>query len=195
MSVAIAAGMFRIRVMRGGTGPSDGRLRMDFDNAPGPVRVRLRSFSKSLPMALLIAREAVMNRFRASLHAFDITEQQWRVLRALATSEEVEVTELAGVTRLLPASLSRILRDLEIRGLIVRRTVPDDRRRALISIAPQGLALIDAVAPFSETAYGEIANAFGRERMDELQRLLRELAETLDALPPPASPPDGDNLT
>ncbi|MCG6857409.1 MAG: homoprotocatechuate degradation operon regulator HpaR [Salaquimonas sp.] len=163
---------------------------MEFEAAP--VRVRVRSFSRSLPMALLIAREAVMNRFRALLHAFDITEQQWRVLRALASSDEVEVTVLAGVTCLLPASLSRILRDIDSRGLIARRTVPDDRRRTLISITADGQALIDAVTPYTDAAYAEIVENLGKSRMDALQRLLKELAETLDALPTPMTPhPDG----
>ena len=117
------------------------------------------------------------------------TERAVEVLR-LALDERRDV--LAERDPVFEPHLSLLGRlELETRGARAR----DDRRRALISITPQGLALIDAVAPFSETAYGEIANAFGRERMDELQRLLRELAETLDALPPPASPPDGDNLT
>jgi hypothetical protein len=57
-------------------------------------------------------------------------------------------------------------------------------RRALISISPQGLTLIDAVAPYSEGIYGEIYTAFGKERMDLLQQLLKELTETLNGLPP-----------
>jgi hypothetical protein len=46
-------------------------------------RVVLRDFSKSLPMALMRTREAVMKRFRPSLRDHALTEQQWRVLRAL----------------------------------------------------------------------------------------------------------------
>ncbi|SMH54107.1 homoprotocatechuate degradation operon regulator HpaR [Mesorhizobium australicum] len=149
-----------------------------------PANVKLRSFSKSLPMSLLLAREAVMQRFRTSLHLFNITEQQWRVLRALSSINEIEVTALAKVTYLLTPSLSRILKDIESRGYIIRRPAPDDMRRALISISPQGLTLIDAVAPYSEGIYGEIYNAFGKERMDLLQQLLKELTETLNALPP-----------
>ena len=48
----------------------------------------MRTFSQSLPMALLRAREAVMRRFRPGLRCHGVTEQQWRVLRALA--EELE---------------------------------------------------------------------------------------------------------
>ncbi|MEW5423596.1 homoprotocatechuate degradation operon regulator HpaR [Amorphus sp. 3PC139-8] len=147
------------------------------------VTVKLRSFSRSLPMTLLLAREAVMNRFRSSLHLFNLTEQQWRVLRALNAVREIEVTDLANATSLLAPSLSRILRDLEGRGLIRRRPDPADLRRALISISDDGLKVIAAVAPYSEEIYAEVEAAFGAERMETLQALLKELTETVNQLP------------
>src|SRR5690349_24939051 len=85
-------------------------------------RLPMRDFSRSLPMALLRAREAVMRQFRPSLRQHDLTEQQWRILRALAAIEAIEVTELARTAFLLGPSLSRILRDLDARGLIERKT-------------------------------------------------------------------------
>ena len=82
----------------------------------GPARrVPMRDFSRSLPMSLLRAREAVMRQFRPSLRNHGLTEQQWRILRALAAVETIEVTELARTAFLLGPSLSRILRDLEAR--------------------------------------------------------------------------------
>src|SRR6478609_9362101 len=93
---------------------------MPNDTNPSEARVRIRHFSRSLPMSLLRARESVMRHFRASLRRFGITEQQWRVLRALTSGERFEVTELAEATFLLPSSLSRILKDLDERGLIQR---------------------------------------------------------------------------
>ena len=93
----------------------------------GPIR----PFEQSLPMALLRAREAAMRRFRPLLAAHALTEQQWRVLRALtATDKAVEPTVLAELTFLLAPSLSRILSNLEGRGLIGGRsppTISDDR--------------------------------------------------------------------
>lgn len=148
------------------------------------VAVRLRSFSSSLPMSLLLAREAVMNRFRSALHLFNLTEQQWRVLRALNSVETIEVTELANATSLLAPSVTRILKDLETRGLIERRSLLTDMRKSLIAITPAGLNMIDAVAPYSEEIYGEITDAFGPEKLAQLQQLLRELTESTKALPP-----------
>ena len=47
----------------------------------------LRPFTHSLPMALLRAREATMRWFRPHLAAHGLTEQRWRVLRALTSAD------------------------------------------------------------------------------------------------------------
>ncbi len=139
----------------------------------------LRAYSRSLPMALLRAREAVMQQFRPTLRRHGVTEQQWRVLRALHSRNGLEVTELARATCLLPPSLSRILRDLEARKLVERRPVDNDLRRARISIAPNGVALIEEVAPDSEAIYAEITRRFGAARLAELQGMLAALEAAL----------------
>ena len=64
-------------------------------------RAPMRDFSRSLPMSLLRAREAVMRQFRPSLRNHGLTEQQWRILRALTAVDAIEVTELARVAFLL----------------------------------------------------------------------------------------------
>lgn len=150
------------------------------DTNPSEARVRIRHFSRSLPMSLLRARESVMRHFRASLRRFGITEQQWRVLRALSSQENLEVTELAEATFLLGPSLSRILKDLEERGLVLRRTSSSDHRRGIISISPQGLELIERAGVESEAIYLAITGRYGSERLAELQSLLRQLEECLD---------------
>jgi homoprotocatechuate degradation regulator HpaR len=151
------------------------------EDAPrnAPTRVRLRDFSRSLPMSLLRAREAVMQHFRPGLRHFGITEQQWRVLRALTAVESIEIMALAEATYLLAPSLSRILKDLDERELIVRSTISSDLRRGLISISPKGRALIETTGSYSEDIYAEITRRFGPERMKALYDLLSELEAEL----------------
>lgn len=147
-----------------------------------PERAGLRAFSQSLPMALLRARESVMRGFRPGLRDHGVTEQQWRVLRALAAHPGLELSELAAATCLRPPSLSRILPDLEARGLIARRAVASDMRRTVASATRAGLDLIARHAPQSEAIYSEIAERFGPERLEQLYGLLGALEQAL-ALP------------
>src|SRR6201996_9330258 len=145
-------------------------------------RLPMREFSRSLPMSLLRAREAVMRQFRPSLRNYGLTEQQWRILRALASVDAIEVTELARVAFLLGPSLSRILRDLEARHLIERRIAKADLRRAVVSISAKGIKLIEAVAPSSEAIYAEITKRYGARKLAELQAMLLVLEECLSDL-------------
>src|SRR3982074_3440031 len=138
-------------------------------------RAPTREFSRALPMSLLRAREAVMRHFRASLRNHGLTEQQWRILRALASVDTIEGTELARVAFLLGPSLSRILRDLETRQLIERKVAKADLRRGVVSISAKGLRLIEAVAPSSEAIYDAITRRYGVRQLAELQDMLHAL--------------------
>lgn len=151
-------------------------------NAPAARQVPMRDFSRSLPMSLLRAREAVMRQFRPSLREHGLTEQQWRILRALAAIEAAEVTELARTAFLLGPSLSRILRDLEARDLIERKTAKSDQRRSMVSISEKGVKLMASVAPSSEAIYAEITRRFGARKLAELQEMLGELEQSLAGL-------------
>ena len=146
-------------------------------------RVPMRDFSRSLPMSLLRAREAVMRQFRPALRQHGLTEQQWRILRALASIDAIEVTELARVAFLLGPSLSRILRDLDARHLIERRIAKTDLRRGVVSISAKGLKLIEAVAPSSEAIYAAMTKRYGARKLAQLQDMLHALEGSLSDLP------------
>lgn len=130
---------------------------------------------RSLPIALLRARESIMRRFRPMLACHDITEQQWRVLRVLNEGDEADGSEVAERSCIMAPSLSRIVRSLDERGLINRRRDPGDARRTMLSITDKGVALIAAVAPESRAIYADIRERFGNERYEELLDLLEDL--------------------
>ncbi len=148
-------------------------------STPPGRRVPMREFSRSLPMSLLRAREAVMRQFRPSLRRHGLTEQQWRILRALASIDAIEVTELARTAFLLGPSLSRILRDLEARQLIERKLSESDLRRSMVSISDKGVKLMAEVAPTSEATYAAITRRYGARKLAELQDMLAALEQSL----------------
>lgn len=132
-------------------------------------------------MLLLRAREAVMLRFRAMLREQGLTEQQWRVLRALSTETSFEIRKLVAVTFLLGPSLSRILADLEKAKLIVVELHGSDQRRKIVSLAPLGAELMERIAPLSEDIYADISERIGADRLVQMQELLREVEHALRA--------------
>ncbi|MDP2620260.1 MAG: homoprotocatechuate degradation operon regulator HpaR [Hyphomicrobiales bacterium] len=145
-------------------------------SAAEPQSETLRSFRRSLPVLLLTAREAVMTYFRPMLRAHGLTEQQWRVLRALDSEGPVEAAELARLTSILPPSLSRILKLVERKGWITRRSNQSDLRRTVIAISAKGRTVIRKIAPEAEAQHRRITESFGAEEADALVRELIRLA-------------------
>jgi homoprotocatechuate degradation regulator HpaR len=135
----------------------------------------MRPFERSLPMQLMLAREAVMQRFRPHLNARGLTDQQWRIIRALNEVEAVEIADLGRVCCLHAASLSRILPKLEEDGLTARRNSKNDQRRVIVSLTAKGRRLFDEVAPESEAIYAALAREIGTARLDQIYSLLDEV--------------------
>jgi len=163
------------------------RLRaVNGDSTPGGA-FRYRAFNKSLPMLLLAAREAVMQRFRGLTQAYDLTDQQWRVLRALAEAESLEIHALSALCRIHAASLSRILPKLDEAGWIARSAKAADQRCVMVSLTPRGHQLIRDTAPAASRIYEELARDVGPERLERIYALLEEFVALLGA--PKADPP------
>ena len=140
----------------------------------------LRAFDRSLPMALLRAREAVMKKFIPSLRENGLSSQQWRVIRALNEEEGLDITELANRCFLLMPSLSRIIQNLEKRELVSRNQSSLDNRKSVISITGSGKKLFQKIAPKSVERYDLITEKFGYGKLELLYELLDELIEKID---------------
>jgi homoprotocatechuate degradation regulator HpaR len=135
-----------------------------------------RETRRSLPIALLRARETVMIQFRQMLSNHDLTEQQWRVMRILAESGRIDASEVADKCFILAPSLTRMIRTLEDRGIITKHKDANDGRRVLLEITQTGLAIIKDVTPESRKIYQRLEEKFGKARLETLLDMLDEIA-------------------
>jgi homoprotocatechuate degradation regulator HpaR len=135
----------------------------------------LRTTRRSLPIALLRAREAVMGPIRDMLASSGVNEQKWRVLRVLDERGPLELSQIAAEACLLLSSLTRMIRPMQDEGLVTRHTPDEDRRKTVIAITEAGTALIHRHAAESALIFDRIESDFGRERLDVLLDLLEDL--------------------
>lgn len=135
---------------------------------------------RSLPIALLQAREAMMSHFRPMLASHGLTDQQWRIMRILAENDAIDASMMAEKAFILAPSATRIVASLEERGLVSRVKDAFDRRRTLLSLTDDGVRVIKKVSPDSRRIYAMIEKRFGREKIDALLEMLDELATLND---------------
>ncbi|WP_223299832.1 homoprotocatechuate degradation operon regulator HpaR [Meiothermus taiwanensis] len=135
----------------------------------------LRDLTHSLPMALLRTREAVVQRFRTVLSRHGLTEQQWRILRALDGHEGLEISQLAEQCRILLPSMTGILRRMEQRGLVRRYANQADGRSIRVRLTETAQALVEEIKPEVVGVYAEIERILGQRKLEQLYALLEEL--------------------
>jgi homoprotocatechuate degradation operon regulator, HpaR len=138
----------------------------------------LRNTARSLPIALLRARETVMGPVREMLSASGVNEQKWRVLRVLDEAGALDQSLLAERACLQLPSLTRILRAMEEQGLVTRATDPGDRRRSIVTISETGQQVIEDHAQANRALFARLESRFGKDRMETLLDLLEELNRT-----------------
>ncbi|TXH95800.1 MAG: MarR family transcriptional regulator [Pseudorhodobacter sp.] len=146
------------------------------------VQTTMRGFESSLPIALLRARQATAHKFKRHTDAAGLTQPQWRVIRALAAGEPLDVATLAARCVLMQPSVSRLLKGLEERGLVETLAGADARRRVL-ALTGDGQRLFDRIAVISEAVYRDIEAVYGREELARLVEMLVRLREVAEGLP------------
>jgi homoprotocatechuate degradation regulator HpaR len=140
-----------------------------------PMNDALPSTTRSLPIALIRAREGVMAPIREMLAETGITEQQWRVLRVLDEHGRLDTKTLADRASLLFPSLTRIAATLRDKGLVTQTRDDQDRRRQFIAITPAGQKIIDDRAPQSAQIVAGIKARLGEADYELLLDLLARL--------------------
>ncbi len=143
----------------------------------GIRRIRkLPPFKQSLGAVLISAKESVIAPLRPILREYNITEPQWRVMRVINDRAATDATGIAEVSLLLAPSVTRILKELEARKLIVREPDASDGRRMLIALSPEGREIVKTISRSIMRILREYSDRFGADRLERLQVELRALS-------------------
>lgn len=143
---------------------------------------KLPPFEQTMGATLLVAKEAVLAPMRPKLREHAITEPQWRVLRVINDRGAADATGLAEVGLLHAPSVTRILKELEERKLIVRRPDANDRRRSLVALTPEGQEVVKDISRQVLRVMREYSERFGVQRLERLADELRALSAAIKSV-------------
>jgi homoprotocatechuate degradation regulator HpaR len=147
---------------------------------------------RNLPLLLLQARERVIARFRPALNAAGVTEQQWRIIRALLDAGPLEPRQIVSLCAISSPSLAGVLARMDALGLVTRTRLDHDQRRLQVALTPKSRALARRLAPQIEAIYGDIERRIGQRFTqafyDTLDELVTRLEEPSDGTGTQASP-------
>jgi homoprotocatechuate degradation regulator HpaR len=138
------------------------------------------SLHRNLPMLLLRAREKMMERFRPLIAAYGLTEQQWRVIRALNESGPLEPRQISDLCTISSPSMAGVLARMEALGFVTKERFADDQRRVRVSLTPKSTNLVRVLSKDLEAEYRVIERAVGADVVEQVYRAVDALLAGLE---------------
>jgi MarR family transcriptional regulator, organic hydroperoxide resistance regulator len=135
-----------------------------------------------LCFALYSATHALTRAYRNALESTGITYTQYLVLLALWENNHLTVKSVADRLDLDSASLTPILKRLEVSGLILRKRSKSDERVVEITLTDKGQALQDEVANIQKRVACQ--TGLPSDEFEVLKSSLHKLVETMHANEP-----------
>lgn len=125
--------------------------------------------------ALTKTSRAILRFLTGYLKRFSITPEQWTVLKRVYEHEGISQKELAAITDKDPATLAKILDNLEKYRLIVRQMNHQDRRSFLIFITEHGSKLKNEVEKNLEHVFGQVLEGITKEELAMFSSVLSRI--------------------
>lgn len=115
---------------------------------------------------------------RDFIHQFDLTPQQYNILKIVANSEKpMNVLQIRDRMFEKLSDSSRLINRLELKGLLSKKKCREDKRLVEITITTAGLAVIEKV---SEHIFqlDEPLKGLGEEDAEKISELLLQMRKT-----------------
>ena len=138
--------------------------------------------NNQLCFALYSATHALTRAYRNALESTGITYTQYLVMLALWENNKLTVKNVADRLDLDSASLTPILKRLEVAGFLVRQRNKTDERVVEISLTDKGQALQDEVANIQKRVACQ--TGLPPDEFEVLKSSLHKLVETMHANEP-----------
>ncbi|WP_297335467.1 MarR family transcriptional regulator [Algoriphagus sp.] len=112
--------------------------------------------------------------------AFDVTVDQWLVMKNLSENGKLSQTELANLVFKDHPTLTRIVDLLSKKGYVERVPHPQDRRSFHLNLTEEGLSKVTALRPKILEIRQKAWENLSEQDFDEFKRILNTIYQNLD---------------
>ncbi len=141
----------------------------------------MKDQAKSLVVETMRLGQLIGDELSCTLHPYDLTLQQFNVLRILRGCKKSPATLQYITERMIhkTSNTTRLVDRLITKGLVERKQCHENRRKVDISITKEGLALLLKIDPNIINKEVEIANRLSESDLQNLLTIYQKLIITL----------------
>ncbi len=126
------------------------------------------------------ASERASAEFHAEVRAQGLRVPEWRVLACLVDSAPMMVTELAELSLLEQSRMTKIIDQMDKRGLVARCADETDRRRVRVSLTRAGKDIAEALVAQAKAHEARLLASLADTDAARVRPVLQALLEALD---------------
>src|ERR1700733_11646303 len=120
------------------------------------------------------AHVLMLGQLEAGIAGSDITATQWIVLMHLREGLAINASDLCSQLRHDSGALTRIIDQLEARGLVQRERSREDRREVQLRLTEAGVQTVASLVPKVVEKLNFALRDFSRSEFSELKRLVNK---------------------
>jgi len=139
----------------------------------------LFDLSRYLPYLLNRAGVRIALAFSDEIRRFGITLPMWRVLAQLWHDEFQRQNDISERTTIEPATLSRLLKSIEAKGLIVRTRSSSNAREVGVALTRKGRALTKRIIPLAARYEALAVGSIPPEKIDLVKDVLVQIYQNI----------------
>ena len=140
------------------------------------------TFVSSYLLYLLAASsEAVSSQFHEVVRSKGVRVPEWRVMACLNDQDGLMVTRLAEYALLEQSRLTRVIDQMDIKGLVTRNTGTDDRRKVTVHLTSKGKAVAQELVELAREHEIAILRLVDDTDAANLKPILQTLLSKLEA--------------
>ena len=128
---------------------------------------------------LAAASEGASAQFHETVRSHGLRVREWRVLACLYDRNGAMITHLARLALVEQSRLTKIIAQMEARGLLRRQNDPDDGRRVRVFLTPEGQNLVDLLVPLARAHEKKLLAQLSNTDATNLKPMLKALLKTL----------------
>jgi DNA-binding MarR family transcriptional regulator len=141
-----------------------------------PLSIDKGPLNHYLGFALQRARATVFAVITKQLQAFNLSPGEFGVLVVIQRNPGLRFTDVTRALGFRETNFAPLIRELEQRGLVVRRSSKSDKRTKTLELTPRGEQLIVAAVASQDAYEASLVARVGESMAKQLHRALMDIA-------------------
>ena len=138
----------------------------------------MHKLEDSLGFQINMTANAMKNRFNNFLKPYNLTSEQYVIMKSIAENPDISPTGLADITYKDKTTITRMIDTLVKNEMLLRIPKENDRRAYKIQWSHKGERIMKEIIPISDDVITKLREQFSQEELTSFLSILEKLKNT-----------------